>query len=33
MANPLLKLGVPASEIALGFHPPEARKFTELAIA
>jgi hypothetical protein len=33
MANELLKLGVTSSDIVLGFHPPEARKFTEFAIA
>jgi hypothetical protein len=32
MANELLKLGVPASDIVLGFHPPEARQFTEFAL-
>ena len=33
MASELLKLGVPASDIVLGFHPPEARQFTEFALA
>lgn len=33
MASELLKLGVPSSDIVLGFHPPEARQFTEFAIA
>ena len=33
MANELLKLGVPASDIVLGFHSPEVRQFTEFALA
>jgi len=33
MANELLKLGIAASDIVLGFHPPEARQFTEFALA
>ena len=32
IANELLKLGVPSSDIVLGFHPPESRQFTEFAI-
>ncbi len=33
IANELLKLGVDATDIVLGFHPPEERKYTEFAIA
>ena len=33
IANELLKLGVPTSDIVLGFHPPESRQFTEFALA
>ncbi len=31
MATELMRLGVPASDIVLAFHPPEARKYTEFA--
>lgn len=31
IATELLRLGVPSSDIVLGFHAPEARKFTEFA--
>ncbi|PSF34225.1 XisI protein [Aphanothece hegewaldii CCALA 016] len=33
IANELLKLNVPASDIVLAFHPPEDRKYTDFAIA
>ncbi|MCC5625623.1 XisI protein [Nostoc sp. CHAB 5715] len=31
MATELMRLNVPASDIVLAFHPPEARKYTEFA--
>lgn len=33
IANELLKLNVPASDIVLAFHLPEDRKYTDFAIA
>ncbi|MFB2978905.1 XisI protein [Microseira sp. BLCC-F43] len=33
IATELLRLGVPARDIVLGFHPPEERKYTEFALA
>ncbi|NET90989.1 MAG: XisI protein [Kamptonema sp. SIO1D9] len=33
IATDLLREGIPKEDIVLGFHPPEARKFTEFAIA
>ena len=32
VANQLIELGVPKKAIVLGFHDPDARKFTEFAI-
>ncbi|MFO0756358.1 MAG: XisI protein [Byssovorax sp.] len=31
VANDLLEAGIPASDIVLAFHPPQARKHTEFA--
>ena len=33
IANELLKLEVPMSDIVLGFHSPEERKYTDFALA
>jgi hypothetical protein len=33
IATELLRLGIPSSEIVLAFQPPDARQFTEFAIA
>jgi hypothetical protein len=33
IANELIHLGIPSSEIVLAFQPPDARKYTDFAIA
>ena len=32
VANELIELGIPKKSIVLGFHDPNARKFTEFAV-
>ncbi len=33
VVDALIKAGIPATDIVLGFHPPEARQHTEFAVA